>query len=53
MRTYLIVMYLLIMCMQCAQAQVKLPKAQGDVRITVQFSPVWEHTGALDNVPFK
>ena len=32
---------------------VKLPKAQGDVRITVQFSPVWEDTGTVDNVPVK
>ena len=32
---------------------IELPKAQGDVRITVQFSPVWEDTGAVDNVPVK
>ncbi len=45
-RTYRIVMYLLIACVQCAQAQVEVATAE-------QFSPVEEHTGALDNVPVK
>ena len=32
---------------------IELPKTQGDVCITVQFSPVWEDAGAVGNVPVK